>query len=133
MRRYLVLLSLLCLVLVGQIAHAEQSVSSPQDDTCLPCRSSFETSVIDPFFGIYFLRYSYQLTPQDELVAGFYYLYGTTALLGQPYPGSYQLYTPQIGYKRFLWEGLYAEYLLLPGFASYHDTNVNVTYSGFEI
>jgi hypothetical protein len=94
---------------------------------------SFESSLIDPFFNIFFIRYQEQVTTHDELVLGFYYLYGTTSLFGPTYPGSYQLYASVLGYKRYLWQGLFAEYLLLPGIASYHDTSDGTNYESFEI
>ena len=90
-------------------------------------------TVIDPFFGIYFLRYLFQLTPQDQLVTGFYSLYGTNALFGGAYPGSYLLLSPILGYKRHLWAGLYAEYILLPGIAHYTDNNASISANSFEI
>ncbi len=104
-----------------------------QTTPVVPLRNAIETSAIDPFFGIYFLRYLFQLTPQDQLVTGFYSLYGTNALFGGAYPGSYLLLSPILGYKRHLWAGLYAEYILLPGIAHYTDNNASISANSFEI
>jgi len=106
---------------------------NPPGHAELANRSAVESSAIDPFFGIYFARYLFALTANDQVLTGFYYLYGTNALFGSAYPGNYQLTAGMLGYKRFIWAGAYAEWVLLSGLARYDDTIVIHVSNSFEV
>lgn len=43
------------------------------------------------------------------------------------------MYSPIVGYRRYLWKGLHLEDLLLPGLASYNDTSVHKKNLSFEV
>jgi hypothetical protein len=94
---------------------------------------SLETSIIDPFFNIYFVRSEYSLSMSDNAVFGLYFLTGDTALFGDPYPGDYTLFSAQIGYKKYVWDKIYISYLLIPGVAVYKDKNQSKEYLSFEV
>src|SRR5271157_2744798 len=83
-------------------------------------QNSFAIRPIDLFLSIYSIQYERQLYSKNEMILGLYYL-RTNA--NSTYPGFYQLSSPILGYRRYLWEGLHLEYLLLPGYAMYDDTN----------
>ncbi len=85
---------------------------------------------IDLFLSIYSLQYERQLDAGDEVILGLNYLGNNS---GSGYPGTFRLYSLTTGYRRYLWEGLYAEYLLMPSYASYNDTNANIQSGSFEI
>ena len=96
-------------------------------------KNAFETGLVDPFLSSYFLRYLLRVSPQDELSIGFSYTGRTNALFGAAYPGSFQFFAPSLGYRRYLWRAMYAEYVLFPGLAIYNDTGAAASYSSFEL
>jgi hypothetical protein len=96
-------------------------------------RSSIETSVIDPFFSIYFLKYSYDLNEYDSIIGGGYYLYSEKSFSGNSYPGNYQAISLLIGYRRYLLDKWYVEDQIMPIYARYFDTLSTSTTYGFEL
>ncbi len=94
---------------------------------------SIETSVVDPFFSIFFVRCHLDLTPRDALLFGAYYLRTDKTFSGQAYPGNYQGIAPIIGYRRFLVGKIYLEYQLLPMYAVYHESDDGSDAKGFEL
>jgi hypothetical protein len=96
-------------------------------------RHSIETSAIDPFFSIYFLKYSFDFTKYDSIISGGYYLYSEKSFSGKSYPGNYQALSLLFGYRRYLVDKWYVEDQIMPIYARYFDSvNGNTTY-GFEL
>jgi hypothetical protein len=80
---------------------------------------------VSPLFNIFALQYSYSFTSHDQLMLGASYMnirYGTS-------------YAPGliIGYKRYLWKGLHAEYQLWPAWNAFYEKNEKQYYKGFEL
>lgn len=98
-----------------------------------PSGGSLETSLVDPFFSIYFLRYHYDLAQNDSLIFGIYYLRAEKTFSGVSYSGSYSGLGPLLGYRRMVWKKLYCEDQLLPLFAIYYSSGSGSTVSGFEL
>jgi hypothetical protein len=96
-------------------------------------KSTIETSAIDPFFSIYFLKYNYDLNKYDSLLSGGYYIYSEKSFSGNPYPGNYQGISLLFGYRRYLFGKLYVEEQLMPLYARYFDSISNETTNGFEL
>ncbi len=111
----------------GRFSAADGAAGAPAHVNSIALRP------IDLFFSIYVAQYERQLTTADEIIVGAYDLRGTTALFGPPYPGTYELYSPLIGYRRYLWRGLHVEGVLLPGYAVYHDTTESSTRHSIEL
>jgi len=95
-------------------------------------KHTIETSPISPLLqmanaGIWGIKYEYALTPKDELKFGLSYM---------------NIYFPEgntdslsliLGYRRFLWKGLYTEYELWPGYDNFYEKNENRYYPGFDL
>jgi hypothetical protein len=112
------------------------SFSAPIEATCQEIAGeglSLETSAIDPFFSIYFLRCHIEASPKDAFLFGAYYLYSEKTFSGQAYPGTYSGFAPIVGYRRFLWNRLYLEYQLFPMYADYRDSEGRAEAEGFEL
>ncbi len=54
-------------------------------------------------------------------------------LLTNPYPGYEWVYEISIGYQRYIWEGLYINLKLSPGYISYYNNNNNYLANGFQL
>jgi hypothetical protein len=121
MKRYIVLVLLLA-VFIGPILFAQ-----------VDNRSSIVTSLIDPFFSIYFLKYGYDLTKYDSLICGGYYLYSEKSFSGNSYPGNYQGISLLFGYRRYLFDKWYVEDQIMPLYARYFDSSSNTKTYGFEL
>jgi hypothetical protein len=96
-------------------------------------RSSIVTSAIDPFFSIYFIKYSYDLNEYDSIISGGYYLYSEKSFSGKVYPGSYQGTSLLLGYRRYLFNKWYVEEQIMPLYARYFDSLNNKATYGFEL
>jgi hypothetical protein len=96
-------------------------------------RNCIETSIIDPFFSIYFLKYSNDIDSMSSLLAGGYYLYSEKAFSGQNYPGTYQGLSIFIGYRRYIFNKFYFEDQIMPMYAIYNDSIIGKKTTGFEL
>jgi hypothetical protein len=96
-------------------------------------RNCIETSIIDPFFSIYFLKYTNDITSQSSLLTGGYYLYSEKAFSGENYPGTYQGLSLFIGYRRYIINKLYIEDQIMPMYAIYEDSHIDKKSTGFEL
>ncbi len=92
-------------------------------------KNSVAIKPIDLFVSIYAIQYERQVGKKNEMILGLYYIGSST----NEYPGTFKLYSPMIGYRRYLWKGLHVEYILLPGYAKYNDTIVKKIYNSFEV
>jgi hypothetical protein len=118
------------LLIFTLLAFCAPCVGEGQRDTSV----SLETSIIDPFFSILFLRCHCDLTNHDSLVLGAYYLRAEKTFSGVSYPGLYSGIGPLLGYRRMLWLGLYLEDQLLPLYVSYGTSpSAGLAVSGFEL
>jgi hypothetical protein len=93
-------------------------------------KNSIAIRPIDLFLSIYTIQYERQINVHDEFIFGLYYIGNNT---NTSYPGTFQLYSPMIGYRRYLWKGLHVEDLLLPGLARYYNTKLLLKDISFEI
>lgn len=95
-------------------------------------KHSIETSPLSPLLqivdkGIWGIKYEYALTPVDELKFGLAYMNihfeeGITHS-----PGLI------IGYRRFLWKKLYAEYEIWPCYDEFYEKNEDKYYKGIDL
>jgi len=90
-------------------------------------KNAIETSFLMFIPKIYNMQYSYEFSPNNHFITGLAYQnirydFGTT-------------HAPSLvlGYKRFFWKGLNAEYVLWPAYNSFHEKNENKDYNGFEL
>jgi hypothetical protein len=96
-------------------------------------RHYIEAFPIVTLFKIYSAHYLYALTPDDHLIAGFSYV--NTYLKNREGIAVGQLYAPTIviGYRRYFWKNLHAEYQLWPSYNDYLEISEGKFYSGFDL
>ena len=119
-----------CLPFIVLLFLAFSTITSFADEQNKNC---IETSLIDPFFSIYFLKYSYDTDSMSSLLAGGYYLYSEKAFSGKNYPGTYQGISVFIGYRRYIFNRIYIEDQILPMYAIYKDSSIGNKSTGFEL
>ena len=105
--------------------------NAQQEDT-LSYKQSLETSPLSPLLqyidkGIWGLKYAYALTPKDELKLGLAYM---NIYLDEGNTNSPAII---IGYRRYLWKRLYAEYELWPSYDKFYEKNEDQYYKGFDL
>ena len=84
-----------------------------------------------PLIDIYFLRYGRMISLQDEVTLGL--VYHNTAIGNMiPYPGNLWTVDWELGYRRYLWRGLYLEASVLPQWVVCNDTTAGIIYQGFD-
>lgn len=92
-----------------------------------PYRHAIEFSPIATAVKIYALQYAYNFSPNNDLIAGL--AYGN---VHYPY-GVSNAPTVIVGYRRYVWDKLYAEYQLWPAYNSFYSTIDQKYYSGMEL
>jgi hypothetical protein len=120
-------LNIIVIVFVSLVFSAIYGFSEEQNRNCI------ETSIIDPFFSIYFLKYSNDINSRSSLLTGGYYLYSEKAFSGENYPGTYQGLSILFGYRRYLFNKFYIEDQIMPMYAIYEDSNIGNKTTGFEL
>ena len=81
-----------------------------------------------PGGSLYILKYGRKIDPKDDFIFGLCYM-----KQGNPYPGTLEAYQFILAYRRYVWNNLHLEYQIIPGYASYFDTNANTNPNGFII
>lgn len=95
-------------------------------------RHSIETSPLSPLLqmidkGIWGLKYEYALTEKDELKFGLAYMNIYFDEGNTNSPGLI------LGYRRYLWKKLYAEYELWPAYDWFYEKNQDKVYKSFDL
>jgi hypothetical protein len=121
----IIVLFIHCLITAG---FTQKTTTKPEKKY----RHSIETSPMSPLLqaadkGIWGLKYEYAFTSKDEVKSGITYMNiyfeeGNTNSAGI-----------LIGYRRFLWKRLYAEYELWPGYDEFYEKNENKCYKGIDL
>jgi len=87
---------------------------------------------IGPMGDIFILQYGKKISDKDVLIFGVSYT--NPAILNViQYPGTEQIYTLELGYRRYIWRGLHAEFQLDPQYFLCTDTVENKDYNGFGL
>ena len=91
-------------------------------------KHALETSPLTPFGDVYSLGYNYQLDESNVLLTGL-------SFVNIKYEGVGNNSAPGIilGYRRFLWKGLHAQYELWPGYDNFYEKNEDRHYKGFQL
>lgn len=96
-------------------------------DNQIRYRHTLETSPMSPVFRIYGVQYAYQTTLKDELLLGLVYA-NIKYDKGQSHAP-----TLILGYRRYLWRELHAEYQIWPAYNNYYERIEKKHYGGFEL
>ena len=114
---------------IGSVYH---DLSTQQADKAADDNANRYSLEIGPDYDIYFIQFCHKFSSRDEIVLGVFYLNSSIGnLLG--YPGDEQLYTLELGYRRYLWRNLHVEFQILPQYVTCNDTIAQKSYSGFGL
>lgn len=87
---------------------------------------------VGPMGDIFIVQYGRALSESAEFVVGASYT--NPAVLGViKYPGTEEIYTLELGYRRYLWKNLHGELQLDPQYFICVDTTENKSYKGFGL
>ena len=87
---------------------------------------------IGPLGDIFILQYSHLLLNNDEFIIGASYT--NPGILNMiKYPGNEEIYTLELGYRKYLYKGLNIEIQLDPQYFLCHYTVENKNYNGFGL
>ena len=113
-----ILVLILLLVALPLIA---QNENTGDNDTL-----SFEVSCAF-FEGIYIARLSYNIWDYGDLSGGFLYRYVDIE------EGYYNVYSPVLAYRQYLWKNLHIEFVIYPAYAAFQYPNDSEIFSAFRI
>lgn len=92
-----------------------------------------EVFPITPFVGIYSAQYLYGFSPKDHLILGVAYVNVKTRNGEGEEVGRFHSPTLPIGYRRFFWKNLHAEYQLWPAYSMFYENKEGRYYRGFDL
>ena len=126
LRMFCTLLCLTCLNASSLLSQSEIEWSQSN------YRHSIETSPLSPLLqmadkGIWGIKYEYAWTPHNELKVGLAYMNIHFDEGKTNSPGLI------LGYRRYVWKKLYAEYELWPCYDAFYEKNENAYYRGFDL
>jgi len=121
---------LLFLLLLATNSYSQVKDTLPQKNFD---RHYIEVFPLVTFFKIYSAHYLYAITPKNHLIAGFSYV--NISLRNRDGVAVGKMYAPTlvIGYRRYFWKNLHAEYQLWPAYNDYLEINEGRFYSGFDL
>ena len=94
-----------------------------------PCNESLDLCPMSPLFKIYAVHYCRRITPRSELIVGPYYANIHHEDIGHTNAPGFI-----VGYRRFFWRTLHADYQLMPQWDRYYEKNERKTYPiGFDL
>lgn len=96
-------------------------------DTC-SSKHTIQINALEFMGRIYSVLYLYQFSPKNDLILGLAYQNQTNSYFGTTHAPSVI-----IGYRRYFWKGLNAEYSLWPAYNMLYEKNENKYYNGFEL
>lgn len=119
------------LALIILIVLSIQNLSAQQNDT-IKKLDIVNSISIGPMGDIFIVQYGRKISETNELIVGVSYT--NPAILNViQYPGTEQIFTLELGYRRYLWRNLHAEIQIDPQFFNCKDSIENKTYNGFGL
>ncbi len=95
---------------------------------------SIATDPLLPLFNSFALVYEEVFNQKNGLIIGFWYGKVTTTYPKEiKYPGYAHNFAPILGYRRYFWRNLHAEFQLYPGYSRFFEENENNTYHSFSL
>lgn len=87
-----------------------------------------------PFFQLVIVNYGYQFHTKNEGIVGFLWSKAkTTPTRYLEYPGYVTSVGTVLGYRRYFYKGLHADYWLMPAYNSIYERNEDKYYKSFSI
>jgi hypothetical protein len=126
---------LLALLLNLKLAYPQSSFIQDENN---PQGSPFSNSIVtDPFlplFNSFALVYERNFSKYNALVVGLWYGKVTATYPKEiKYPGYAHNYAPILGYRRYFWKNLHAEFQLYPGYTKFLEENEKKMYHSFSL
>lgn len=109
-----------------------------QQDENTPLSSLYCNSIVTdpllPLFNSFALVYERNCNKSNGLVLGLWYGKVTATYPKEiKYPGYAHNYASILGYRRYFWKNLHAEFQLYPGYTKFFEENENKTYHSFSL
>ena len=125
--RRIIFITIFLISATSSVFSQQQNVDDKSD-----YKHSIETSPMSPFMqmagaGIWGIKYDYAFDQKNELKLGIAYMNIHFA------EGNTNSPALILGYRRFLWKKLYAEYELWPCYDEFYEANENKYYKGFDL
>ncbi len=90
-------------------------------------KHTLQVNALEMVGHIYSVVFAYQFSPQNHVIGGLGYQNQQSDF------GITHAPSVLIGYRRFIWRGLYAEYTFWPAYNWYYEKNEARYYNGFEL
>ncbi|MCK9558957.1 MAG: hypothetical protein PHC43_04975 [Candidatus Marinimicrobia bacterium] len=119
------------LALIALIIISIQNLSAQQKDTIKKI-DKVNAIAIGPMGDIFIVQYGRKISKTNELIVGASYT-NPEILNVIKYPGTEQILTLELGYRKYLWRNLHAEIQIDPQYFNCKDTIENKTYNGFGL
>jgi hypothetical protein len=134
MKVYAPILLLLLPITLHAICEETDSMKFNNEQMVKENTRSIVTDPFLPLFNSFALVYERFYNQQNGLVLGFWYGKVTATYPKEiKYPGFALNYAPIIGYRRYFWRNLHAEYQLYPGYTRFYEENEGKRYQSFSL
>lgn len=103
-----------------------------------PLSNAYSNSIVTdpllPLFNSFSLVYEKVFSQNNGIIIGFWYGKVTATYPKEiKYPGYAHNYAPILGYRRYFWRNLHAEFQLYPGYTKFFEENENKIYNSFSL
>lgn len=134
MKVFVLILLLLLPITLHAISGQTDSIHFDNKQLVKDNTRSIVTDPFLPLFNSFALIYEQVYNQQNGLVLGFWYGKVTATYPKEiKYPGFALNYAPIIGYRRYFWRNLHAEYQLYPGYTRFYEENEGKRYKSFSL
>ncbi len=123
--------SLIKSILVILFIFCVASVFAQPNDS-LQINNLKRTIGIGPMGDIFIIQFGQKISIKDELIIGASYTNPVIINVIQ-YPGTEQIFTLELAYRRYLWKNLHLELQFDPQYFNCRDTVESKTYNGFGL
>ena len=104
------------------------NLKAQQPENAYASKHAIQLNALEVVAHIYSALYLYQFSPKNQLILGLAYQNQTNKNFGTTHAPSLI-----IGYRRYFWKGLNAEYALWPAYNRFYEKNEDKYYNGFEL
>ena len=123
---------LLLLGILSSLSHKGWTQEKNQSFNSIK-RHAVEFFPITPFVGIYTAQYLNEFSPKNHLILGIAFVNVKTRNREGEEVGQFYSPTIPIGYRRFIWKNLHAEYQLWPAYGIFYEKKEGRYYKGFDL
>jgi hypothetical protein len=135
MKNLILIILLFVSLAKGNIIHGKtDTLVNSRNPQTNKIKNSIVTDPLLPLFNSFALVYESIHSKNNGFVLGFWYGKVTaTYPKGLEYPGYAHNFAPILGYRRYFWKNLHAEYQLYPGYTNFFEENEGKHYHSFSL